>query len=267
MSLRSLPRLHPLTGAKLRPVGYRRDGRPIWPILGGSEPPNQPPAPPAPAPPAPPAPAPAPPAPPAAPEKPDGVTDAEWAALGDPGKNAIVRERQRAAAAEQALAAERARNAPRPPQPPKPNDPPKPGPDGQPDMAAIIQQAVQAAVSPLLERDAQREAAEAAARIQTAVMTAAGARFHDPTDALAQVDLSGLTDGNGGPDQQKIETALGDLLTRKPHLGKVVDTRRQAPPGTPIGGGPTDPSIPLDDRVKATLARMQSSAGVKFAEA
>lgn len=25
------------------PVGYRRDGRPIWPIRGGSEPPNQPP--------------------------------------------------------------------------------------------------------------------------------------------------------------------------------------------------------------------------------
>jgi hypothetical protein len=121
MSRRSLLRLHPLTGARIVPVGYRRDGRPIWPILGGSEPPNQPPAP---APPAPVPPAPSPPAPPAAPEKPDGVTDAEWAALGDPGKNAIVRERQRAAAAEQALAAERARNTPRPPTRPRPRSRP-----------------------------------------------------------------------------------------------------------------------------------------------
>ncbi len=27
---------HPLTGAPIRPVGYRKNGRPIWPIMGGS---------------------------------------------------------------------------------------------------------------------------------------------------------------------------------------------------------------------------------------
>lgn len=37
MSARTLPRLHPLTGAPLRPLGYRKDGRAIWPILGGAE--------------------------------------------------------------------------------------------------------------------------------------------------------------------------------------------------------------------------------------
>lgn len=42
--------LHPRSLQPLRPVGYRKDGRAIWPILGGSEPPNQP-TPPAPAPP------------------------------------------------------------------------------------------------------------------------------------------------------------------------------------------------------------------------
>jgi len=31
-------RLHPLTGAPFAPLGYRKDGRAIWPILGGSEP-------------------------------------------------------------------------------------------------------------------------------------------------------------------------------------------------------------------------------------
>jgi hypothetical protein len=56
--------VHPLTLKQIRPVGFRKDGRPIWPILGGSEPPNQPPAPPAGPPPANP---PAPPAPPANP--------------------------------------------------------------------------------------------------------------------------------------------------------------------------------------------------------
>lgn len=31
------PKLHPLTGRSLRPLGYRKSGAPIWPILGGSE--------------------------------------------------------------------------------------------------------------------------------------------------------------------------------------------------------------------------------------
>lgn len=57
--------------------------------------------------------APAPPTP-AGPEgqanvRPDGVSDAEWAALGDPGKAAIVRERHAAAEAQQRLAAAEAR--------------------------------------------------------------------------------------------------------------------------------------------------------------
>jgi HK97 family phage major capsid protein len=35
MSTPSLIRFHPLTGLPIVPVGHRRDGRPIWPILGG----------------------------------------------------------------------------------------------------------------------------------------------------------------------------------------------------------------------------------------
>lgn len=240
MSTRSLAR-HPLTGALLRPVGFRKDGRPIFPILGGSEPPNQPPN------------------PPKRPDRPDGISEAEWSALGDPGKTALVRERQRATAAETALAAARAT-------PPKPADPPKPPADGgQPDIAALIRDAVKQAVNPLLERDLQRETEAAAAAIRDSVVSAAGERFHDVTDALAQVDLTQLTDGNGRPDKPKIDAALDELLTRKPHLGKAIDPRRQTPPGTPLGGGGGTQG-PLDDRVKATLARMQSSAGVKFAD-
>jgi hypothetical protein len=252
MSTRTLPRIHPLTGRALRPVGYRKNGRAIFPVLGGSEPPNQSPA--------------NPPNPPASPaEKPDGVTDAEWAALGDPGKAAIVRERQRATAAEQALAAARA-NPPTPPKlvPPKPIEPPKPG---EPvDIAAQIRAGIEAAMAPLLERDATREASQAAEKIREAVTTAASERFHDASDALAQIDLTTLTDGEGKADPAKVTAALDDLLTRKPHLGKAVDNRRRAADGSLIGGAP-GAEAPLDDRVKATLARMQASTGVKFAEA
>lgn len=54
MHRNTLPRLHPLTGAPIVPLGYRKDGRAIWPIMGGSEPAGEPapagdPAPPAPA--------------------------------------------------------------------------------------------------------------------------------------------------------------------------------------------------------------------------
>lgn len=224
------------------------------PVGGGGQPPAHPPAPPTPQPPA----------PPAQPERPDGVSEAEWAALGDPGKSALVRERGRATAAEQALAAARTTPpAPRPAPPTKPADPPK-GPDGQPDLAAIVQQAVTAAIAPFQEAEARREAESAASTIRDAVTSAASTRFHDSTDALLHIDLTTLTDGTGRPDQQKISTALDDLLTRKPHLGKVIDPRRQAPPGTPIGGGVVGSTVPLDDRVKATLARMQQTTGVKF---
>lgn len=129
----------------------------------------------------------------------------------------------------------------------------------------MIQNAVNQAIAPIQQRDAEREAATAAERIRDSVSTAATERFHDPTDALAQVNLTTLTDGAGLPDQAKITAALDDLLKRKPHLGRAVDDRRRPPPGAPVGAAGAA-TAPLDDRVKATLARMQASSGVKFAE-
>lgn len=202
--------------------------------------------------------------PPQGPQRPEGVSEQEWDALGDPGKAAIVRERERASAAERALAAERAK-VPKP-APPK-ADPPSPSKsdDDQPDIAAIIKDAVAQAVKPFQDAQAQAEADRAATAIADAVTAAAKDRFHDPSDALAGIDLTGVTDGNGRPDQTKIDDALKDLLTRKPHLGKPDDGRRRPPAGAPVGAGGGS-SIPLDDRVKATLARMQSASGVKFAD-
>lgn len=201
-----------------------------------------------------------PPSPTAPPEppRPDGVTEAEWSALGDPGKAAIVRERARATHAEQALAAAR-RPTPRPPPTAPPNpDQSTPAVDdkGQPDLAAIIQRAVDAAIAPMRQADEQREAERAAARITEAVTTAAGTRFHDPTDALTGVDLAALTDGTGRPDEAKITAALDGLLTRKPHLGRPFDGRRHTAPGAPVGATGSG-AASLDDRVKAQLALMQ----------
>jgi hypothetical protein len=75
--------VHPFTG--LVAIGFRRDGRPIYPVRGGSQPtPAPPPGDPAPAPTVPPAPAPAP-TPPADPAEPP---------LGPGGQSALAAERE-----------------------------------------------------------------------------------------------------------------------------------------------------------------------------
>jgi len=83
MHLNTLAR-HPRTGQAITPLGYRRNGKPIWPILGGSEPPT-PPTPPTPTPPTP---APSPPAPAPAPN--GNATDAQGNDLGFPANTAVA---------------------------------------------------------------------------------------------------------------------------------------------------------------------------------
>lgn len=208
------------------------------------------------------------PTPPASPARPEDVTEEEWNALGDPGRTALTRERERRQAAERALAASRAR--PTPPAPtPKPDDgkppadPPK-DPSGNIDVAAIVQQAVEAAIKPFQEREEQREADEAAGAVQKAVLDAAKLVLHDETDALTGISLVSVVDDQGRADPVKVQAALKDLVTRKPHLAKVIDDRRFAPDD--VGPTPGGSTRPLNDRVKDTLARMQERAGVKFAD-
>lgn len=203
------------------------------------------------------------------PARPDGVTEEEWNSLGDPGRRAIVRERKRAETAERNLAARTARPGP-PAGAAKPEEQQQAGAAGggqqQPkagevDIDAIVQKAVAAAVAPFKQAEDERAATEAATKIQDAVLERAGELFHDATDALAQVDLTALTDGNAGPDRAKIDKALEDLLTRKPHLGKT-DGRRYAEPGSGAGTGGGS-AAPLETRVQETLRRMQNSAGIR----
>lgn len=203
----------------------------------------------------------APPAP-AGPQRPEGVSEEEWNALGDPGQRAITREREARQAAERQLAAARAPK-PAPPAkkaaatPPKPSDPP----EGDPDIASIIKEAVAAAIQPFQEREEERTAEQAATKIQKAVLDSAADTFLDPTDALTGIDLTQVTDGNGGADPAKIQKELEDLLVRKPHLGRTPDGRRYAAPGSPAGAAHS--AVPLETKVQETLKRMQAATGVK----
>lgn len=196
------------------------------------------------------------------PERPDGISEQEWEALGDPGRAAIVREREARQAAERALAASRARPAPPKPKsdPPKPEDKNKPGDQPKndaPDFEALIQKAVEAAVKPFTEREERRQVEEAANKVRQAVIDAAKPRLHDATDALTGIDLASVVDDSGKADDAKVKQALDDLVKRKPHLAK--STERTAPPG--IGGG--GPAGATDaEKVKAVLADMQRATGI-----
>jgi hypothetical protein len=229
---------HPLTGRPLEAVGVLPSGRIVWPIMG-SGPENDP------------------------PERPEGVSEEEWEALGDPGKAAIVREREARQEAERKLAAAQARPTP-PKNPPAPPAPPAPAPkaDDQPDIAGIVQQAVNqavtAAIKPFQEREEQRAVEEAAGKVRTAVLDAAKPLLQDETDAIAHIDLTKVVDDQGQADAAKIKAELDELLKKKPHLAKGP---RIAPLG--IGGG-APPAVTDAEKVKAVLADMQRATGVRI---
>lgn len=74
---------------------------------------------------------------------------------------------------------------------------------------------------------------------------AAGARFHDPTDAIAQLQTAGKLDGikvadDGSVDADTIKGLLKDLAEAKPYL--VASDDGKPPPS--FGGGPrkTEPA-------------------------
>lgn len=183
------------------------------------------------------------------PERPDGIEAAEWDALGDPGKRALVRERQRATDAERKLAAALAPKAP------------ELKPDGeQPDMAALIQAAVEAAVAPLRQAQEQQAIDAQARAVIDAVKTAAADRLHDASDATSLLDLTALVGADGAPDTAKIAAAINDLVAAKPHLARPQPYGRQGNPA--LYGAPAGPSA--EDKVKASLARMQAASGIKL---
>ncbi|WP_232676690.1 hypothetical protein [Nocardioides sp. R-C-SC26] len=202
------------------------------------------------------------------PARPEDITEDVWDSLGDPGRAAIVREREARVEAERKLAATRAR-----PTPPKPT--PTPGPTSTPpaptptpaatgdapDLAKLVADAVAAAVKPFEERETQRTATEAAEKIRAAVVTAAGERFHSAEDVLAHIDLTTVTDGNGKADGAKITAAIDKVIEDKPYLAKPIDPRRHAQPGAGAGGAA--PAQATDSQVQAILAQMNTHQRIR----
>ena len=190
------------------------------------------------------------------PQRPEGVSDDEWAALGDPGKRAIVRERAAREQAERDLVA--ARSAERLGQKPAEAT-------VEPvDINAIIQQAVTAAIQPFQQAQQERETEEAQRAIREEVRKVAEPRLHDVSDALVHLSLSDLSDASGKPDAEKIKAAVDSLVTARPYLARPVDTRRQYDPANPLGGAPG--AVDSDAKVKQALDRMKAATGVKLAE-
>lgn len=240
-----LPHLphHPFTGRQA--VGIV-GGRPVWPVMGGAD--DAPDA--GAAGPAGGGTEPAAAAPPAA-ERPDGVSEQEWAALGDPGRRAIERERRNARdERRQREQAERerdeARRATRSPEPPKPGQ-------QQPDIAALIQQGIDAALRPVL----QQQAATAAERIRDRAQSLAASVLHNPADAAVHLDLSSMVTAAGDPDEQAIRDGLARLIEERPYLARPVDGRRAAD-GSGQGAG-SSVGLTLQQRVQEQLDLMKTS--------
>ncbi|PRX90831.1 hypothetical protein [Allonocardiopsis opalescens] len=220
--------VHPITG--LAALGWRRDGRPIWPILGGSgegdgapsdggntgaddggegqgaDPDG------------------------ADPDGPgdggEGQGDGGDEPLGAPGRKALEAEKakrkalaERARKAEQELAALKAQG--------KENDP-----------EVIRSEAEKAAT------------AKANARIVRAeVKAAAAGKLADPADAYQFLDLTAFeVDDDGAVDAGEIADAIEDLLKKKPYLAAAGGTGRRFAGGG--DGGKRGRAATLADQIR-----------------
>jgi hypothetical protein len=98
--------------------------------------------------------------------------------------------------------------------------------------------------------------------VQAEVRALAAAEFADPDDAHAFLDLDGFVSDDGDIDTDSIRDGLTDLLKRKPHLAKPVDTASRAPRADRTQGSSgngnrstSEPSAVFADFMKGALAR------------
>jgi hypothetical protein len=209
--------VHPITGQPLRAVGFRRDGRPIWPIMGasgpipgGGQPPAAPPAPPTATPPVPNG---------TSPAGPGATPDPADEPLGEAGKQTLVKVRKlqadaeaRATAAEEELAQLKTAGQT----------------EQEKAVAAARAEGVNAANTRLVRAEVKA--------------AAAAAGFHDPGDAavqlheqLAKVSIT----KDGDVDEAKVKELVAGLATTKPYLVKAPGA---TPPAALPGQGNHQPA-------------------------
>ena len=215
--------LHPLTGLPVEAVGCRKDGRLIWPILGGDDTVEPDPAagdqgePPAGA--------------PVEPADPPGAD-----ALGDAGKRALdtmKSERNQARDETRALRAE--------------FDEFKAKAEGKEAEHAAAQEA---------QRIKDEALAAANGRILKAEMRAAAAgKLADPADALLYIDLSSFeVDDDGAVDGAAIAAAVEDLVKTKPYLAAQGGGRFQGSADGGVRNGTAAPTQLSETDVKRLYA-------------
>lgn len=106
---------------------------------------------------------------------------------------------------------------------------------------------------------ARREATEAATTVandrvkRSELKAAATGKLADPADALAFIDLSKIeVDQNGDVDSGALNTAIADLLTRKPHLAVSAPLFQGGGDGG--AGAPPRPPSSIDEQIAAARA-------------
>jgi len=223
---------HPHTGAPIRPLGFRRNGAPIWPILGaspddeggdgdetgegdgdgegdgsGS-------------------------AGPAADGDGDGTGDGEGAdKLGDAGKQALDRmkaERNDARRENRVLKKQLEEATKKPP-----------AEGEQPDPDALREEGRREALAQADQRVIRAEA-----------KAAATGKLADPSDALTFLDLTTFeVDADGNVDAEELADAIDELLKKKPYLAAQGGKRFQ---GGGDGGNRKGTQTPsLDEQIAA----------------
>lgn len=84
--------------------------------------------------------------------------------------------------------------------------------------------------------------------VRAEVRASAAAKFADPEDAMAFLDLSAYSDADGEIDAAQIKADLDDLLERKPHLAKKAEAAE-----------PDKRRPPAPDRTQASSANASRS--------
>lgn len=215
------PLIHPRTGHPIRPLGYRRDGRPVWPVLGGSEPTGDQ------------SPADQPADEPKPEDKPDTGKPADVTADTEKWK-ALARKHEADAKANKAAAARLA--------------------EIEAAQQSDMEKAVAAArkeTEDAVRSEVRRE------RVLDRIEVLAAKDFADPEDARLRLGQRAdeFVGDDGTVDAKAIAAALADLLKNKPHLAAAQPDGR--PRGNAdIGARDTAPkrAQSLEDAVMARVA-------------
>lgn len=120
------------------------------------------------------------------------------------------------------------------------------------------------------EQKAQEAANAAQARVEALTQRAVKAEvkalaadgFADPEDAAAFLDLSKYATSDGDVDTEALRGDLADLLSRKPHLGKLPTSRVPAPNPAQgaSGSGPSGtPQITREQMASMTPAEIDKA--------